>query len=208
MDIVFDRVEPLKILKEDRATTVWQQRFGEQDLIVKRYNTRGRWHAIRRAFRRSRAENCWIMSRVFNQSSIHTPERIAVIQEWLGPFKLRSWFINQYIDAIDLDTFLYARTSEHKPDNARIQSVYNDVQQLFSHLEQHQLAHGDLKATNILLFDQTLYLIDLDAAQQYRFKPGLTRARRKDWQRFMKNWRLQPKVAQQFQSIKMHLPAE
>ena len=190
------------ILKQDIATTIWRLQHDTQALVVKRYNTQNLWHAIRRSFRRSRAWNCWDMSKIFLQSSINTPDRVAVIQEWLGPFKLRSWFINQYVNGVDLDQYLYARVSDRHPEEKRIKSVYDDVSSLFENLSTHRLAHGDLKATNILLSENKLYLIDLDAAQQYNLGPGLKRAQRKDWYRFMKNWQRQAEVQRLFETIK------
>jgi len=191
-------------LKQDIATTIWRLEHDAQALVVKRYNTQNLWHAIRRSFRRSRARNCWDMSKIFMQSGINTPARIAVIQEWLGPFKLRSWFINRYVDGVDLDQYLYARSSHRHPEAKRIKNVYDDVVSLFKNLSIHRLAHGDLKATNILLSEDKLYLIDLDAAHQYKFWPGLKRARRKDWRRFMKNWQRQAEVQRLFETIKAH----
>lgn len=189
-------------LKQDIATTIWRLGFGTQALVVKRYNTQNLWHAVRRSFRQSRARNCWEMSEIFEQSGIHTPARVAFIQEWLGPFKLRSWFINQYINGVDLDQYLYARESGQHPEEKRIKSVYDDVSEVFKNLDTHRLAHGDLKATNILLSEDKLYLIDLDAARQYKLRPGLKRARRKDWRRFMKNWQRQAEVQRIFETIK------
>lgn len=189
------------MFKRDIATTIWRLDYNAHALVVKRYNTRNTWHAIRRCFRRSRAKNCWEMSKVFTRSGISTPPGVAIIQEWLGPLKLRSWFINQYVQGEDLDHYLHARSSDRQPGANKIEFVYDKVRQLFENLRSHRLAHGDLKATNILLADDKLYLIDLDAAHQYKFGPGLQRARHKDWARFMKNWQYQREVQYAFKTI-------
>lgn len=188
-------------LKQDIATTIWWLEYNKHTLVVKRYNTQNLWHTIRRSFRRSRARNCWNMSKIFEQSGVNTPARIAVIQEWMGPFKLRSWFVSQYIHGIDLDHYLYAREHNQHPEEKRIKTVYDAASRLFKNLKAHRLTHGDLKATNILLSEDKLYLIDLDAAHQYRFGPGLKRARLKDWHRFMKNWQRQAEVQRIFETI-------
>lgn len=188
-------------LKQDIATTIWRQEYGAQILVIKRYNTQNIWHAIRRSFRRSRARNCWNMSKIFALADINTPARVAVIQEWLGPFKLRSWFVNQHINGVDLDNYLYAREPHKIPKEKQIKKVYDGINSLFENLKIHRLKHGDLKATNILLSENKLYLIDLDAAHQYNFSPGLERAQRKDWLRFMKNWRQQTEVQRRFETI-------
>jgi len=192
--------------KQDRVTSVWQLTFEQCAFMVKRYNTKNLWHAMRRSMRRSRAQNCWEMSRVFQDFGLTNPQRIACIQEWWGPFKLRSWFINRYINSISLLDYLNEEIPQNPAQELRIQSVYNDIHHLFATLKTNRLAHGDLKATNILLADKQLYLIDLDASQQYgSFMPGLARARRKDWRRFMKNWKDQPMVFKRFAEIRREL---
>ena len=49
-------------LKNQPASTVWPMAFKTRQLVVKRYNNQGFIHALKRAFRRSRAKNCFTIS--------------------------------------------------------------------------------------------------------------------------------------------------
>jgi hypothetical protein len=49
-----------------------------------------------------------------------------------------------------------------------------------------------LKATNLLISQEKIYLIDLDGMRQYHCHMLFKRAWKKDMQRFMKNWKDNP----------------
>lgn len=188
-------------LKHDGTTTVSLANINSNNYVVKRYNTKNKWHFMRRIFQRSRAINCWQMSKVFIQANIQTPNRVAVIQEKIGPLKLRSWFINQLIEGDDLLAYL-----EH-PDltnNSRAKALIKPIQALFKNLAQNQLSHGDLKATNIIISNTSttsLVLIDLDAAKQHRKIKSFKRAFQKDQRRFIKNWQNNKLIQDTFNDI-------
>ena len=188
------------VLKEDTAASVWRSEYQSIPLLIKRYNTQGVWHAVRRSFRNSRAENCRNMARLFEQAGIHAAENVAIIQEWFGPFKARSWYISEYIRGDMLTRYFdnYTPGSEHRVE---LEILKANVANLFTLLRRHQLSHGDLKATNILLSDDQLYLIDLDAACAHKNKNSFQRAHKKDQSRFLKNWLQQAKVHQLFEPL-------
>lgn len=137
---------------------------------------------------------------MFESSGLRVAPRVAVIQEWWGPFKQRSWFISQYLSDVDLLSHLHDPLSTGTQP-LRLSELVTEMSDIFSHLKKHDLSHGDMKATNILLSNGKLYLIDLDAAHQHRYGFTLMRARRKDRRRFMKNWRDEPVIYKAFDVI-------
>ncbi len=191
-----------KSLKHDGTTTVSQARLDGLLCVIKRYNTKNRWHGVRRVFRRSRALNCWLMSHTFQASGINTPDRLAVIQAWFGPFKLRSWYISRFVEGEDLQTHILS-LSENQIDQLEHGSVYTGIGQLFSAMRSHQLSHGDMKATNVIVDQKqtSLILIDLDAAKAHGSKDNLARALGRDWVRFLKNWRSDPAIYDMFKAL-------
>lgn len=195
-----DRGHIAASLKEDRTASVWRAEVNAHSLVVKRYNTRGILHAIRRVFRKSRAENCKTMATIFAQSSIHTADNVALIQEWLGPFKLRSWFICSYIPGFLLQNHLSEKYFSLSA-TGNLDALKNNVAELFRKLRSQRLSHGDLKATNILLSDDQLFLIDLDAAHAHKSNFSFKRAHHKDQSRFMKNWLAQADIYQCFEPL-------
>ncbi|HSH40730.1 MAG TPA: hypothetical protein VK973_01240, partial [Arenicellales bacterium] len=70
-----------RVLKHDHVTTVVAIDDGERYWVVKRYNTKNRWHALRRLFRTSRAVNCWRAAERLREAGIDTPRPVAVLEE-------------------------------------------------------------------------------------------------------------------------------
>jgi tRNA A-37 threonylcarbamoyl transferase component Bud32 len=198
--IAHDQFEEKHSLKEDTTASVWRTRYNSRDLVVKRYNTQGIWHAIRRSFRKSRAENCRKMTDRFKDAGIDTAPNIAVIQEWAGPFKLRSWFICGYIEGKMLIAY-FKKKDECNSALTELTQLKSAVADLFEKLRIHHLSHGDLKASNILLSRGTLCLIDLDAACAHKYKVLFQRAHKKDRLRFMKNWQQRPEIRLVFEPL-------
>ena len=198
--IAQDQLEEKRSLKEDSAASVWRTRYNSRDLVIKRYNTQGIWHAIRRSFRKSRAENCRKMTDRFKDAGIYTAPNVAVIQEWAGPFKLRSWFICGYVEGNMLVAY-FKKKGERNLTLAELTRLKSAVADLFEKLRFHHLSHGDLKASNILLSQGTLCLIDLDAACAHKNKVLFKRAHKKDRLRFMKNWQQRPDIRLVFEQL-------
>jgi len=204
-NIVKNKGKVVASLKEDTTASVWRFDFNTRPLVAKRYNTRSIWHAIRRAFRKSRADNCREMADRFTQAGIYTAPNVAVIQEWIGPFKLRSWFISEYISGKVLTGFFENRRLT-TPPGAELQTLQTNVSALFQALRETHLSHGDLKATNILLSEDRLYLIDLDAAHAHKNNNSFRRAHTKDQARFMKNWLQREDLHQIFEPLITNIP--
>ncbi len=198
--IAQDKSQIESSLKEDIGASVWRSMFETRLFVIKRYNTQSFWHAIRRSFRTSRADNCRKMAIEFTRAGIFTAPNVAVIQEWLGPFKLRSWYICEYIPGKMLHEY-FAEQAENKIVAADMVTLKANVVNLFEALRSYHLSHGDLKASNILLLEDRLYLIDLDAARAHKSKPLFERAHSKDRSRFMKNWLQQPDIQQMFEPL-------
>jgi hypothetical protein len=59
-------------------------------------------------------------------------------------------------------------------------------------------SHGDFKATNFVLSDDKLFILDLDAMREHRFKWRFRRAFKRDLERLMQNWADLPKIAELF----------
>ena len=183
-------------LKKDTTTSVWCTEFEGRMMVVKRYNTKNRWHALRRIFRLSRAENCWQMSQAFNQAGIRTPANIAVIQEWFGPFKGRSWYLCEYVSS---DT-LIDRLGDGNSEPGDLKKIVSEIRAVFMNLKNSLLSHGDFKASNILLSPNGLWLIDLDAARKHSNSKSFERAYNKDRNRFLKNWTGNTQLHQTFKN--------
>ena len=70
--------------------------------------------------------------------------------------------------------------------------------QLFQELAEACISHGDSKATNYIVAGNGLYITDLDAMREHRFKGRFRRAFTRDLVRFMQNWADLPEVSSMF----------
>lgn len=180
------------VLKHDKTTTVALVRQDGSRWVIKRYNTKSIWHALRRSIRRSRAHNCWTMSELFIKAGISVPDRIAYIEKRFGPFRKRSYFVYDHVEA---DNLLALVSAHPAAETARAQ---DQVIALFKSMHTARINHGDMKATNFLVSADGIVLLDLDVAR----KPDSTGAFRRGYQtdrsRFLKNWVEYPELYARF----------
>ena len=186
-----------QVFKNDRTTTVGSTSRDGRKLLLKRYNTKNAWHAVRRTVRRSRAENCFLMARLLRELHVNTPAPIALVEHRLGPLKGRSWFISEFVEGpLCLDYVLHHAS----PSEAR--AIALRIQAMFRELSKQRITHGDMKATNIILRNNSApWLIDLDAMRQHRHQRSFEVARARDKERFRKNWRGDPERLHWFNQL-------
>lgn len=184
-----------EILKSGNSSTVGKIVVDGKFFVIKRYNLKNFWHALKRIWRISRAAKSWRHAQYLSLLDIATTKPVAMIEKRFGPFRLTSYFITEYIAANNLKNIV-AITS---PEQASI--IAENIAKLFSDLDAVQLAHGDMKATNILVCNNKPILLDLDAMHLYRTHCRWQRAAKKDRKRFMKNWEYQPELLQLFDTI-------
>jgi tRNA A-37 threonylcarbamoyl transferase component Bud32 len=182
------------VLKDDATTTVRRLKIDLGDIVVKRYNTKNFWHMIRRNFQKSRAENCHRMAGEFRQKGIVVPETLAVIKNCVGPFSGPSWYVSRHQESELLLDYL-----DHENWRERLNQVASQVMELFTVMVRNSLSHGDMKATNLLVDNGDLVVIDLDAARRHRIHYLHRIALHKDRIRFLKNWSNRPELAAEFE---------
>ena len=179
------------LFKHDRTTTLCRVPSAVGDLMVKRYNTKNLWHLLRRNFQASRARNCLEMAGKYRGSGIRVAQPVAMIESRLGPFAGRSWYVSRFVDSVLLSDYLGAEDWA-----APLRSIEGKIAALFEIFRDHGLSHGDMKATNLLVCDDDLVVIDLDSARQHRWKFFHRTALRRDKARFLENWDDRPLLRQ------------
>lgn len=181
------------VLKHDGTTTVAVVSDDSRSWVVKRYNTKNRWHAIRRLMRTSRALNCWHAADWLTRAGVDTARRVAVLEERpLRFLRGRSYFVSEHVDGGTLADELGQRQEYDE-------RLIDQAAWMVVRLRQAGIVHGDLKATNFLVGHDRLYLVDLDAAR--RQAPGRRGAAglQKDLERFLRNWSAHPALRQAFE---------
>lgn len=181
-----------RVLKHDGTTTVTVVADDRRQWVIKRYNTKNRWHAVRRQVRAGRALNCWNAASWLEQARINTPRPVAVVEERrFRVLRGRSYFICEYIEGETLDRMLQ-QGGEKKP------GLIDQATGIVHRLQNQGIVHGDMKATNFIVSDGRIFLVDLDAARRgpgRRIDTGL----QKDLHRFLRNWSEHPAVSHEFE---------
>lgn len=184
------------VLKNDRTTTVVKHHCEQGNVILKRYNSRNRWHKIKRAFRKSRARRCWKMSYEFKRSGLNVSPPIMMFENRYGFIRANAYFANQYLQGEEL---LSALPNMDKEEQLKVKQA---VENAFKKLQNARISHGDMKATNLLWVNGELFFIDLDASKKHgKFSFTWQRCRQKDKRRFLKNWVDQPDLLALFSSL-------
>ncbi len=183
------------------AAQRWEYRYpgtgnvGGLRLVVKRYNIKNAWHALKRCFRPSRAWKSWRNAHRLASLGIPTPRPIALVENRWGPLRSKAYFITEYIEAINLNHLL-------RPGNVEENNLKDLIEQFVAMLQlfaDASLSHGDFKATNFLVDAGQISITDLDAMREHRFRWLHRRAFRKDCKRLMKNWKGLPEIEKKFQ---------
>ena len=174
-------------IKGDETTTVdlVSDLVEECPIYIKRYNTKNAWHALRRTVRRSRAENCWMHAITLENLGIAIAPPVAFIQEYLGTgLKGGSWYLSELV--VGPSCLDHLPTIDDETVQAqRLEQIIDTLKKIWS----RHITHGDLKGDNILLLQDQVVLLDLDAMKQHEDEEAARRHIGKDVERFLLNWK-------------------
>lgn len=180
-----DYLDAGTVLKAGKSATVVRVRVGDGAYVVKRYNVKSFTHGLRRALRPTpRYRVAWLSAHRLCRLGIATPRPVALLELRQGLSAVA------YLVMEDLGTPRDLR--EAIAGSGYSPGIGRDVAGLFRALRDARLVHGDTKASNFLVRDEGVYLIDLDA-----LKPG-RQERSRDVPRFLANWDDRPDVRESF----------
>ena len=184
-----------QLLKDGNSSTVVLVEVDGQSMVVKRYNMKNVWHALRRCLQPSRAWHSWRNAHRLWLLGISTPKPIALLEKRWGPFRSKAYFITEHINGIDVYHLLHSSRIK----TVDCESLVKQFGELLQQLANEYISHGDFKATNFIFSDGKLIVIDLDAMRKYRWAIQFHRKFRKDCNRLMKNWKGLPEIYKMFQ---------
>ncbi len=177
-------------LKSGNTCTVSLVEARGRRIVVKRYNIKNMGHALGRMFRPSRAAVSWANAHRLQMYGIATAAPLAIREQRFGPLRFRAWFLAEYIDAPDIAGFMENETTS--PEQKR--QVAANVAALVYKMRLLQIAHGDLKASNIHVVDLRPVLIDLDSLHEYSSKAVFENRHISDLRRLLRNWQARPEI--------------
>ncbi|BAO43059.1 lipopolysaccharide kinase InaA family protein [Thiolapillus brandeum] len=183
-------VEGDEVLKPGNSQTVWRTRLGQGEVVVKRYNLKNWRQALRRAFSRSRASRSWENAHRLRAYHIATPRPLAMIEERWGPLRRRAWLITEVARGTGADRYI-----PDCPEDGNLQRLAATVMAF----GENGLVHGDMKATNFIMSEDSVQVIDLDSMRRPVTAPARRARIFRDRRRFLQNWK--EELRQRFQRL-------
>lgn len=197
-------IERGEIIKAGRSATVALINIGEKQYVLKRYNIKSLWHRLRRQFRPSRAWVCWRNAHMLRMLGIRTAKPVLMMEWRFGIFRREAFFLCEYLPGEDALQFL----KREPVSSVAWEHALSQFKILFATLRDYNIVHGDMKATNFLVMERSLAVLDLDGMHQELDAGRFARARKKDLQRFAKNWEDDSCRAQKVQAMLVQLHEE
>lgn len=172
-----------QFLKRGNTATVVKVSGNGGDWIIKRYNIKSFWHGVNRWFRPSRASISWQSAHRLELLGIATPHVLAMRENRSGPLRQEAYLVSRCAEGCNLQAWLL------KQNHAEIPTwLDQQVVRLFDIFWTAKVSHGDMKATNLIVSNKELQVIDLDTVKWHGTEKYFLRAFRHDLQRFMANW--------------------
>lgn len=172
-----------EVIKPGNTCTGFRRTLGGRDVVIKRYNVKDFKHFIRLNTRQSRAIRSWLYANAMSLFCLPTARANAFLEKRLwGIFQATSYFICDYLDGELLIHYL------PKANDELLASISDQLIHFLIAFRSMRVVHGDLKATNFIVQEGKLYLIDLDGMKcccsAKEFQIGF----RDDLKRFLENW--------------------
>jgi len=184
----------IEYLKQGGSSTVIKTGEPNKELVIKRYNIKNTLHALKRAMRRTRASRSWSMGHLLQVYGINTPAPVAFIEFKLGPIMNVSYFICEYIPGPNLIEYF----SDSKSLTSEQEVIAEKVVIMLDKLARAGIYHGDMKATNLVVNNNELWLLDLDGMCWYQDSKKSANYHQKDVKRFLRNWPAETAVSEYF----------
>ncbi|MHC4692684.1 MAG: lipopolysaccharide kinase InaA family protein [Planctomycetota bacterium] len=177
-------IEKATLLKKGHSSTVALVEIIGRQFVVKRYNIKNHLKLLRRQFPPSRAQRSWLYAHLLGFHNISTPKPIAMLEKRLGPLRSTGYFITEYIKAPNV-----IRSLELVKDEPKAQyEILVRFAQIVKKLAEHNISHGDFKATNFLDTPPTVSIVDLDAMTCHRCRLFFKKAHKEDRLGFIENF--------------------
>lgn len=181
------------IIKHDQTTTVAVVECDNKLMILKRYNTKSAWHFFKRSVRMTRASICWNFAHRLLQCGLLTPQPVGYRENRITELRGRSYYVSIFSEGMTLTEYLQGPFNEQK-----VALVTKVIKHFFNIMSAQGFAHGDMKASNFLIKDNRLEVLDLDSMRAYQINQFHQHKLYRDRRRFLRNWIRQPEIYQYF----------
>lgn len=168
-----------EVLNQSDEVTLVRMAIQNQVIMIKQYQLKKRTQQVKRWFGISQATRAWKNAHRLELVGLSTPKPLAMIECRFGPFKTTSYYISAYVEGDVLNSKALSLPQQKKGIRKTVDAIRA--------LSEVRLVYRNLKASNFIMQNETLYMINLERLirPRTRFKRYL----QKDLSRFLKNWR-------------------
>jgi tRNA A-37 threonylcarbamoyl transferase component Bud32 len=174
--------------------------LGARNVVLKYYYPRTWLKRVTYGVSGSRAHRSWTTGLALTKMGISTAEPLALM-EWKSGGGLvldRSFLAVRHVPGVDLYSFV----TQYSGDAMRLEAVAANLKTAFALMARNRVAHGDLKATNIIVGDHcSITFIDLDAAVVGASSSSWPALRARDVELFFGNWKQHPVATAAFRDV-------
>jgi hypothetical protein len=147
------------VLKNDRSSTVFKigadNRF---DIVIRRDNYVSILKYLKRVIRKSRSRKIWENGQLMKYFGLKTINPIALIEDYRFFVRTGSYVVYEYIDGMTLRAYFRNPDISDTDKNIIASKLVQDIYKWHS----LGITHGDPKASNILIREDEIYLIDAE----------------------------------------------
>ncbi|MBL4821712.1 MAG: hypothetical protein JKY98_12100 [Gammaproteobacteria bacterium] len=178
-----------EMVKAGNTSTVAVVTIEGKRYILKRYNIKSFLHGVKRALGqllgKDRALNSWRFALILPMLGVSTARPLMMLQRrllWLIPRE--SYFLCDVLEGKTVTEIF-----ENEQSGLDVQeSVFHAFSEFFKVMAQSRITHGDLKTSNFIFANNTLYVLDLDAMTRHKSEDSFRKLFNKDLNRFAANW--------------------
>tara|TARA_Y100000590_G_scaffold136257_1_gene155998 strand:- start:13183 stop:14679 length:1497 start_codon:yes stop_codon:yes gene_type:complete len=150
------------IIKDEVGHKIVSVNFKDKAFIIKKYQTKGWLHNLRKLFSQTRALTAWKASHWYNAAGINTLNIVCVIEKFNVFGTTESYLISSVIQGERLD--------KHGIETQNIFLIPNRLVSFFKRLKWIGFNHGDAKSSNFFINQGRLIVLDLDIAKRSFFR--------------------------------------
>ena len=173
-------MEKGEIIKDEDGHKIIRLNLNEEIFVIKKYQIKGSWHYLRKLFSQTRALTAWKASHWFNAAGIKTFNIVAVLERYDFLTATESYLISLNLPGERLDEVDLNKQQEYL--------IENRLSSFFKRLKWIGFNHGDVKSSNFFLFNQELFVFDLDIARKRFLKSRVKNKIIRDQQRILKSF--------------------
>jgi len=174
-----------QIMKNDAAATVAAVPFNNTRLVIKQYNFKNVYKFLSRSIRPSSAKKTWDNAYSLSKIGIGSVKPVALVEDRLSFFRVRSFFVGTYIPGQDARAFF---NDNDKTGHERRTAAHRIVDSLCE-FHSKGLFLGDTKDTNIIVGLDSVAWVDLEELSSPHWELVKQKKSIRDWRVFFYNWR-------------------